>query len=159
VEENMVAIETAQAMFKHYPEIVIEQLGLQNCQDTIIGNAMLRGVSGGERKRVTTGEMEFGMKYVTLMDEISTGLDSATTFDIINTQRSVAKTLRKTVVISLLQPAPEVFDLFDDVMILNAGEVMYHGPRHLVEGYFESLGFQRPPKRDLADYLMDLGTN
>ncbi|GAB9477466.1 Atp-binding protein, partial [Globisporangium polare] len=105
------------------------------------------------------GEMEFGMKYVTLMDEISTGLDSAATYDIINTQRSIAKTFRKTVVIALLQPAPEVFALFDDVMILNEGEVMYHGPREQAVDYFEGLGFVCPPHRDVADYLLDLGTN
>uniref|UniRef100_K3WZJ2 ABC transporter domain-containing protein n=1 Tax=Globisporangium ultimum (strain ATCC 200006 / CBS 805.95 / DAOM BR144) TaxID=431595 RepID=K3WZJ2_GLOUD len=157
-EENKAALEAAQAMFAHYPEVIIEQLGLQNCQDTIVGDAMLRGVSGGERKRVTTGEMEFGMKYVTLMDEISTGLDSAATFDIIKTQRSIAKKLRKTVVIALLQPSPEVFSLFDDVMILNAGEVMYHGPREQIVDYFGSLGFECPPGRDIADYLLDLGT-
>ncbi|GAB9476648.1 Atp-binding protein, partial [Globisporangium polare] len=157
-EENAEALQVARSMYEHYPEIIIEQLGLQNCQDTVVGDAMTRGVSGGERKRVTTGEMEFGMKYVTLMDEISTGLDSAATFDIINTQRSVAKKLRKTVVIALLQPAPEVFALFDDIMIMNDGEVMYHGPREQVVGYFESLGFVCPPERDVADFLLDLGT-
>uniref|UniRef100_K3WZM0 ABC transporter domain-containing protein n=1 Tax=Globisporangium ultimum (strain ATCC 200006 / CBS 805.95 / DAOM BR144) TaxID=431595 RepID=K3WZM0_GLOUD len=103
--------------------------------------------------------MEFGMKYVTLMDEISTGLDSAATYDIINTQRSIAKTFRKTVVIALLQPAPEVFALFDEVMILNEGEVMYHGPREQVVDYFQGLGFVCPPQRDVADFLLDLGTN
>ncbi|ETK77479.1 hypothetical protein L915_16276, partial [Phytophthora nicotianae] len=97
------ALEATKNIFAHYPEIVIQQLGLQICQDTVVGDNMLRGVSGGERKRVTTGEMEFGMKYISLMDEISTGLDSAATYDIINTQRSVAHRLRKTVVIALLQ--------------------------------------------------------
>ncbi|RLN50507.1 hypothetical protein BBJ28_00017468 [Nothophytophthora sp. Chile5] len=158
-QENLEALEATKALFAHYPEVIIQQLGLQNCQDTIVGDAMTRGISGGERKRVTTGEMEFGMKYVTLMDEISTGLDSAATFDIINTQRSVAEKLRKTVVIALLQPSPEVFALFDDVMILNEGEVMYHGPCSLVQSYFESLGFTCPPERDIADYLLDLGTS
>uniref|UniRef100_K3WZK2 ABC transporter domain-containing protein n=1 Tax=Globisporangium ultimum (strain ATCC 200006 / CBS 805.95 / DAOM BR144) TaxID=431595 RepID=K3WZK2_GLOUD len=157
-EENLEALEAAKAMFEHYPEIIIQQLGLENCQNTVVGDAMLRGVSGGERKRVTAGEMEFGMKYVTFMDEISTGLDSAATYDIINTQRSVAKKFRKTVVIALLQPAPEVFSLFDDIMIMNDGEVMYHGPREQVVDYFESLGFRCPPQRDIADYLLDLGT-
>ncbi|ETL31413.1 hypothetical protein L917_15601, partial [Phytophthora nicotianae] len=151
-EENAEALRAANALFAHYPEVIIQQLGLQNCQDTIVGDAMTRGVSGGERKRVTTGEMEFGTKYVTLMDEISTGLDSAATYDIINTQRSVAHKLRKTVVIALLQPSPEVFALFDDVMILNEGQLMYHGPCNKVEEYFESLGFKCPPQRDIADY-------
>ncbi|TMW67526.1 hypothetical protein Poli38472_011146 [Pythium oligandrum] len=157
-EENQAALDAARALYKHYPEVIIHQLGLENCQDTIVGNAMLRGVSGGERKRVTTGEMAFGNKYVALMDEISTGLDSAATYDIIKTQRSIAKKLRKTVVIALLQPSPEVFNLFDDVMVLNKGRVMYHGPRDEVLGYFEGMGFHCPANRDVADYLMDLGT-
>eukprot|EP00644_Phytophthora_capsici_P006573 jgi/Phyca11/47156/gw1.36.263.1 len=62
-----------QILSENYPDVVIQQLGLDNCQNTIVGDAMLRGVSGGERKRVTTGEMAFGDKYVMLMDEISTG--------------------------------------------------------------------------------------
>ncbi|KAI9916521.1 hypothetical protein PsorP6_016794 [Peronosclerospora sorghi] len=95
-EENKIALETSEALFAHNPEIVIGQLGLENYQDTIVGDAMLRGVSGGERKRVT-GEMEFGTNYVKLMDDISTGLDSAATYDILKTQRSITKKLQKTV--------------------------------------------------------------
>ncbi|KAG2502493.1 hypothetical protein JM18_009716, partial [Phytophthora kernoviae] len=157
-KRDVEALEATKAIFANYPDVIIQQLGLQNCQNTIVGDAMIRGVSGGERKRVTTGEMEFGMKYVSLMDEISTGLDSAATYDIVNTQRSVAHTLRKTVVIALLQPSPEIFSLFDDVMILNEGELMYHGPCNKVENYFETLGFKCPAGRDIADYLLDLGT-
>uniref|UniRef100_H3GLW5 ABC transporter domain-containing protein n=1 Tax=Phytophthora ramorum TaxID=164328 RepID=H3GLW5_PHYRM len=158
-KENAEALEATSAVFKHYPDIILQQLGLKNCQNTIVGDAMTRGVSGGERKRVTTGEMEFGKKYISLMDEISTGLDSAATYDIINTQRSIAHKLHKTVVIALLQPSPEVFSLFDDVMILNEGQLMYHGPCSQVKSYFGSLGFSCPPGRDLADYLLDLGTS
>ncbi|KAL3661159.1 hypothetical protein V7S43_013768 [Phytophthora oleae] len=158
-EENRAALDAVRAMSKHYPEIVIQQLGLDNCQNTIVGDAMIRGVSGGERKRVTTGEMAFGNTYVMMMDEISTGLDSAATFDIIATQRSITKKFRKTVVISLLQPSPEVFELFDDVMILNEGHMMYNGPRAEALSYFESLGFKCPPGRDVADFLLDLGTS
>ncbi|RLN14553.1 hypothetical protein BBO99_00000400 [Phytophthora kernoviae] len=156
-EENAEALAAAKDLFENYPDIVIQQLGLQDCQDTIVGDALLRGISGGERKRVTTGKMEFGMKYVMLMDEISTGLDSAATFDIISTQRSIARKFNKTVVITLLQPAPEVVSLFDDILILNAGEVMYHGPVVEVVSYFASLGFECPIDRDMADYLMDIG--
>lgn len=148
------ALETAKELFSHYPGVITEHLGLQKCQDTVVGDAMLRGVFGGERKRVTLGEMEFGMKYVAFMDEVSTGLDSAMTFDIINTQRSIAKTLHKTIVIALLQPTPEVFMLFDDVMLLNDGEVLYYGPTQQAIKYFSNRGLECPPGRDVADFFL-----
>ncbi|OWZ20973.1 Pleiotropic drug resistance protein transporter [Phytophthora megakarya] len=157
-QENAEAVEAAQVLSKNYTYVVIQQLGLENCQNTVVGDAMLRGVSRGERKRVTTGEMAFGNKYVMMMDEISTGLDSAATFDIITTQRSIAKEFRKTVVISLLQPSPEVFALFDNVMIMNAGRLIYHGLSKEVLNYFENIGFKCPPFCDVADFLLDLGT-
>ncbi|GMF50702.1 unnamed protein product [Phytophthora fragariaefolia] len=153
--ENAIPGGVAQA---HYPDVVLNALGLDNCQHTIVGNGMHRGISGGEKRRVTTGEMEFGMKYVTMMDEITTGLDSAAAFDIIVAQRNLAKQMNKTVVISLLQPSPEIFSLFDDVVVLNEGRVIYHGSTRQVQGYFESLGFICPPERDLADFLCDLAT-
>jgi len=157
-EQNAAALDAASELFKHYPDIITEQLGLEKCKDTVVGDAMLRGVSGGERKRVTLGEMEFGLKYVALMDEISTGLDSATTFDIVSAQRSIVKKLRKTIAIALLQPAPEVYDLFDDVVLLNDGHVVYYGPPGQAVEYFTTLGLVCPPERDVADFLLDIGT-
>ncbi|KAG2762959.1 hypothetical protein PC129_g17066 [Phytophthora cactorum] len=59
----------------------------------------------------------------------------------------------------LLQPSPELFELFDDVMLLNDGYVMYYGPRVEVGEYFESMGLKCPASRDIADFLLDLGTN
>ncbi|KAJ0397746.1 hypothetical protein P43SY_005603 [Pythium insidiosum] len=106
------------------PSDVINDLGLAHCSDTVVGDAMIRGVSGGERKRVTIGEMSFGHRSLECFDEISTGLDSATTFDIVSAQRNRVKTLQKTVITALLQPSPEVFALFDDLMILNDGAIV-----------------------------------
>ena len=133
------AMAVGRALEQHYPDVMIRQLGLDNCQHTIVGNAMIRGVSGGERKRVTTGEMLFGDKNVMLFDEISTGLDSAATYDIVKTQRSLVKKLHRTVVMALLQPPPEVFSLFDNVLMLDQGHVIYHGPR---EGIVEYISFR-----------------
>ncbi|TMW59106.1 hypothetical protein Poli38472_007251 [Pythium oligandrum] len=158
-EENKAAKELLNVMSLQYPDIVTHQLGLEICQNTVVGDAMTRGVSGGERKRVTTGEMQFGSTLVSFMDEISTGLDSAAAYDIIRTQRSIAKHLRKTVVIALLQPSPEVVALFDDVLLLNDGKVMYHGPRESLDEYFQGMGFVCPPQRDLADFVLDLGSH
>ncbi|KAK1936676.1 ABC transporter G family member 29 [Phytophthora citrophthora] len=158
-EQNQEALRMVGALYKHYPDVVIKQLGLETCRNTVIGNALKRGVSGGERRRVTMGEMEFGMKYATFMNEVTSGLDSAATFDIVCTQRDIAKKLHKTVMMALLQPAPEVFELFDNILLLNDGEVMYNGPREQAVPYFESLGFVCPQDKNVADFLMDLGTD
>lgn len=140
-------------------DAMIQLLGLHGCQDTIIGDELLRGVSGGERKRVTLGEMEIGSKSVALMDEITTGLDSATAFDIVRAQCTLARQHERTIVMALQQPTPEVFALFDSVLLLSQGEVLYHGPIDHVEEYFVSLSIVRPPDRDLADFLLDVSTN
>ncbi|KAE9028652.1 ABC transporter G family member 38 [Phytophthora fragariae] len=121
--------------------------------------AIYCGVSGGERKRVTTGEMLVGFKLALFLDSITTGLDSAAAFDIVSSLRGRARSFGQTVVAALLQPAPEVFELFDDVLLLMGGRVAYHGPVSEVRGYFEDLGFYCPPGRDFADFLMDLGTD
>ncbi|KDO26429.1 hypothetical protein SPRG_08232 [Saprolegnia parasitica CBS 223.65] len=141
-EDNLLASQVVEHFATHSPDINLKVLGLTHCASTIVGDQLLRGVSGGERKRVTTGEMKFGMKLVDIMDEISTGLDSAATYDIIKACQRVAHTFSKTIVISLLQPPPEVLDLFDDLLVLNTG----------------ILGFVCPPRRDVADFLLDLGT-
>ncbi|CEG39520.1 atp-binding cassette superfamily [Plasmopara halstedii] len=158
-EQHDHALEVLNAHHKFAAELTIKKLGLDNCKDTAVGNAMLRGVSGGERKRVTTGEMMFGLKRLQLLDEISTGLDSAATYDICKSMKSAARNFNATIVISLLQPSPEVFELFDDVLLMNDGTIMFHGKIEDVVPYFESMGFHCPPRKDVADYLLDLGTD
>uniref|UniRef100_H3GK62 ABC transporter domain-containing protein n=1 Tax=Phytophthora ramorum TaxID=164328 RepID=H3GK62_PHYRM len=158
-EQHDHALEVMNAHHKFAPDVTVKKLGLDNCKDTVVGNAMLRGVSGGERKRVTTGEMMFGMKRLQLLDEISTGLDSAATYDICKSMKSAARNFNATVVISLLQPSPEVFELFDDVLLMSEGSIMFHGKREEAVPYFEDMGFHCPPRKDVADFLLDLGTN
>lgn len=156
--ENASDLQAASSVFMLYSEIVLQTLRLEICQHTIVANALHRGIFGGEKKRVTTCEMGFVMKYVRIIDEITTGLDSAAAFDIIAAQRSMAQRFHKTVVISLLQPSPEVFELFDNVLLLNEGCVLFYGPTFQVQRYFESLGLICPPRRDIADFLCDIAT-
>ena len=96
-------------------------VSLQVCSETLIGNDQIRGVSGGQRKRVTTGELLVSPKKTLFLDEISTGLDSATTFQIMRTLRHFAHLRQATMLIALLQPTPETYHLFDDIMLLSEG--------------------------------------
>lgn len=66
------------------------------------------------------------------MDEISTGLDSATTFSIMKCLSNFCHILEGTLLVALLQPAPETYNLFDDVMLLSQGQIVFHGPREEV---------------------------
>ncbi|KAK7289806.1 hypothetical protein RIF29_03766 [Crotalaria pallida] len=137
-------------------DYVLKVLGLDICSDTIVGNDMLRGVSGGQRKRVTTGEMIVGPRKALFMDEISTGLDSSTTFQIVKCIRNFVHQMEATVLIALLQPAPETFELFDDLVLLSDGYVVYQGPRENVLEFFESFGFKLPPRKGVADFLQEV---
>ncbi|KAK9820341.1 hypothetical protein WJX72_009201 [[Myrmecia] bisecta] len=137
-------------------DLMLRMLGLDICADTIVGNQMIRGVSGGQKKRVTTAEMIVGPKKVYFLDEISTGLDSSTTFQIVKFLRDQAHHLKHTTLVALLQPAPETFELFDDILLLSDGYLVYHGPRENVMEFFESLGFKCPERKGIADFLQEV---
>lgn len=90
-----------------------------------------------------------------LMDEISTGLDSSTTFQSVKCLGDIAHLMEYTILISLLQPAPESYDLFDDVILLSEGQVIYHGPRENILEFFESCVFKCPERKGVADFLQE----
>uniref|UniRef100_A0A0A0LTZ5 ABC transporter domain-containing protein n=1 Tax=Cucumis sativus TaxID=3659 RepID=A0A0A0LTZ5_CUCSA len=125
-------------------EYILKILGLDICADTIVGNEMLRG------------EMLVGPVNALFMDNISTGLDSSTTFQIVNCIRQSIHIFNKTAVISLLQPPPETFELFDDIILLSEGHIVYQGPREHVLEFFESMGFKCPERKGVADYLQEV---
>ncbi|CAN6695491.1 unnamed protein product [Malus baccata var. baccata] len=131
-------------------------LGLDICADIMVGDDMRRGISGGQKKRVTTGEMLVGPAKAFFMDEISTGLDSSTTFQIVKFMRQMVHIMEVSMVISLLQPAPETYDLFDDIMLLSEGQIVYHGPRENVLEFFEYMGFKCPDRKGVADFLQEV---
>ncbi|MBA0713347.1 hypothetical protein Golax_012387 [Gossypium laxum] len=137
-------------------DYILKILGLDICADIMVGDDMRRGISGGQKKRVTTGEMLVGPAKALFMDEISTGLDSSTTFQICKFMRQMVHIMDVTMIISLLQPAPETFDLFDDVIVLSEGQIVYQGPRESVLDFFEFMGFKCPERKGIADFLQEV---
>ncbi|XVF47913.1 hypothetical protein PTKIN_Ptkin03bG0148200 [Pterospermum kingtungense] len=125
-------------------DYILKILGLEVCADTMVGDEMLRG------------EMLVGPAKALFMDEISTGLDSSTTFQIVNSLRQFIHILDGTAVISLLQPAPETYDLFDDIILLSDGKIVYQGPRENVLDFFEYMGFKCPERKGVADFLQEV---
>lgn len=137
-------------------DCVLKLLGLDICSDILVGDQMRRGISGGQKKRVTTGEMLVGPATAYYMDEISTGLDSSTTFQIVNYLRQMVHVLDLTMVVALLQPAPETFELFDDIILLSEGQIVYQGPRENILEFFEFTGFKCPERKGVADFLQEV---
>lgn len=90
------------------------------------------------------------------MDEISTGLDSSTTYQIVKCLQQIAHLTESTMLMSLLQPAPETFDLFDDIILLAEGHIVYQGPRENVLDFFLSCGFKCPERKGTADFLQEV---
>lgn len=102
------------------------------------------------------GEMLVGPTKVLFMDEISTGLDSSTTYQIVKCMQQIVHLGEATILMSLLQPAPETFNLFDDIILLSEGQIVYQGPRQHVLEFFESCGFRCPERKGTADFLQEV---
>ncbi|KAG5043872.1 hypothetical protein JHK87_007787 [Glycine soja] len=100
--------------------------------------------------------MLVGPAKVFFMDEISTGLDSSTTFQLCKFLRQMIHTMEVTMLISLLQPAPETYELFDDIILLSEGQIVYQGPREHVLEFFENMGFKCPERKGVADFLQEV---
>ncbi|KAK9813535.1 hypothetical protein WJX73_005597 [Symbiochloris irregularis] len=137
-------------------DYALHYLGLDVCADTLVGDQMIRGVSGGQKKRITMGEIIVGPKKVFFMDEISTGLDSSTTYQTVRCLRDMCHTGQSTILCALLQPDPETTGLFNDIMFISDGSMVYHGPREEALGFFESQGFGCPKGTGLADFMQEV---
>ena len=103
--------------------------------------------------------MIVGPTKALFMDEISTGLDSSTTFQIVTCLQQFAHITESTVVVSLLQPAPETYELFDDIILMAEGKIVYHGPRTQILDFFAQCGFKCPERKGVADFLQEVITN
>lgn len=100
--------------------------------------------------------MIVGPAKALFMDEISTGLDSSTTYQIVHSIKQMVHILEGTAVIALLQPDPETYDLFDDIILLSDGQIAYQGPRENALEFFEFMGFKCPERKGVADFLQEV---
>ena len=103
--------------------------------------------------------MLVGPSKVLFMDEISTGLDSSTTFQIVNSIKQYVHIFNGTAVISLLRLAPETYNFFNDIILISDGQIVYQGSRKQVLEFFESMGFKCPERKGVADFLQEVSLN
>ncbi|KAL8171958.1 hypothetical protein V2J09_023762 [Rumex salicifolius] len=136
-------------------ESVIAQLNLTKCKNSVIGGPFLRGVSGGERKRVSIGQEMLINPSLLFLDEPTSGLDSTTAQTIVSTLADLAKGGR-TVLTTIHQPSSKLFYLFNKVLLLSDGNPLYFGNGDAVMDYFKSVGFAPFLAMNPADFLLDL---
>ncbi|XP_002912447.1 ATP-binding cassette sub-family G member 8 [Ailuropoda melanoleuca] len=134
---------------------VIAELRLRQCANTRVGNAYVRGVSGGERRRVSIGVQLLWNPGILILDEPTSGLDSFTAHNLVKTLSRLAKGNR-LVLISLHQPRSDIFRLFDLVLLMTSGSTIYLGAaQHMVQ-YFTAIGHPCPRYSNPADFYVDL---
>jgi ABC-type multidrug transport system ATPase subunit len=134
---------------------VITALGLNKCVGTIIGGFFRRGISGGERKRVSIGHELLINPSLLLLDEPTSGLDSTTALHLLVTLKQLANGGR-AVATTIHQPSSRLYQQLDRLMLLAEGHAVYYGTSAAVVPWFATLGFAMPYGVNVADFLLDL---
>lgn len=134
---------------------IIYELGLERCQDTMIGGSFVRGVSGGERKRVCIGNEIIINPSLLFLDEPTSGLDSTTALRIVQLLHDIAET-GKTVMTTIHQPSSRLFHKFDKLILLGKGSLLYFGKTSEAMPYFQSIGCSPLIAMNPAEFLLDL---
>ncbi|XP_023527491.1 ABC transporter G family member 22-like isoform X1 [Cucurbita pepo subsp. pepo] len=134
---------------------VIYELGLERCQDTMIGGSFVRGVSGGERRRVSIGNEILINPSLLFLDEPTSGLDSTTALKIVQILHEIAEA-GKTVVTTIHQPSSRLFHKFDKLILLGKGSLIYYGKAAEAINYFSSIGCSPLIAMNPAEFLLDL---
>ncbi|KAK4719555.1 hypothetical protein R3W88_017893 [Solanum pinnatisectum] len=134
-------------------ENTIVEMGLQDCADTFIGNWHLRGISGGEKRRVSIALEILMRPRLLFLDEPTSGLDSASAFFVTQTLRCLSRD-GQTVIASIHQPSSEVFELFDRLYLLSGGKTVYFGQASEAHQFFAEAGFPCPSFRNPSDHFL-----
>ncbi|XP_056136055.1 broad substrate specificity ATP-binding cassette transporter ABCG2-like isoform X1 [Lampris incognitus] len=134
---------------------LIKELGLTKVADSKVGTQMIRGISGGERKRTIIGMELIIDPSVLFLDEPTTGLDASTANSVLLLLKRMASHGR-TIIMSIHQPRYSIYRLFDTLTLLVSGKMVYHGPAMNALDYFADNGFACEPHNNPADFFLDV---
>lgn len=135
---------------------LVKELGLSSCADTIIGSDMLKGISGGEMKRTAVGVELVTDPDLIFLDEPTSGLDSFSAAELIDLLKKKAST-GAAVLLTIHQPASEVFNKMDNVILMKSGNIIFNGsPSRDLASYFSDRGFALPANTNPSDFIMDV---
>lgn len=134
-------------------EALMKVFGISHTKHTLVGDEYVRGVSGGERKRVSIAETLASKSTVVCWDNSTRGLDASTALDYAKSLRIMTDISNRTTLVTLYQAGEGIFELMDKVLVIDAGRCIYQGPAREARQYFVDLGFRAPDRQTTADFL------
>lgn len=143
----------------HMTTQTLSDLGIDHTADTIVGDDFIRGVSGGERKRVSLAEVLSTQALIQSWDNSTRGLDASNALDFARVLRKSADTQHKSIVATVYQAGNGIYNLFDKVLVLAEGREIYYGPTSAAREYFENMGFKCAPGANIADFLTSVAVH
>ncbi|CAB4254686.1 similar to Saccharomyces cerevisiae YCR011C ADP1 Putative ATP-dependent permease of the ABC transporter family of proteins [Maudiozyma barnettii] len=135
---------------------VLEQLRIFDIKDRIIGDEFQRGISGGEKRRVSIACELVTSPLILFLDEPTSGLDANNANNVVECLWKLAKDYNRTLVLSIHQPRSNIFNLFDKLVLLSNGNMIYSGDVIGINDYLLNNGFKCPLNYNVADYLIDI---
>lgn len=136
-------------------EKMISDLNLTECADTIVGGALIKGISGGERKRTSVGVELVTKPALVMLDEATSGLDSFNALALCQVLRKIASG-GSSVLMTIHQPNSEIFNKIDRLILLHKGMVMFTGRCSDIPDYFGQRGYPCPPHYNPADWVLTI---
>ncbi|KAL6706222.1 ATP-binding cassette transporter snq2 [Coniothyrium glycines] len=133
--------------------LMLKMFNIEHTRNTIVGNPFVRGVSGGERKRVSISETMITGASLMSWDNSTRGLDASTAVDYARSLRVLTNIYKTTTFVSLYQASENIYKCFDKVLVIDSGRQVYFGPADEARKYFEGLGFLEKPRQTTPDYL------
>ncbi|KAL4814418.1 ABC-2 type transporter-domain-containing protein [Aspergillus spinulosporus] len=139
-----------------YLEIYGRVFGMSHTMDTLVGNEYIRGVSGGERKRISIIESLATDSSVMCWDNSTRGLDASSALDYARSLRIMTDTCGKATLMTLYQASDAIYDLVDKVLLIDEGRMLYQGPAYEAKAYFHDLGYECGPMQTVSDFLTSI---
>jgi ATP-binding cassette subfamily G (WHITE) protein 2 (SNQ2) len=137
-------------------DALLRMFGISHTKQTLVGNEYTRGVSGGERKRVSIAETLATKSTVVCWDNSTRGLDASTALDYANSLRIMTDVSNRTTFVTLYQAGEQIYEVMDKVLLIEEGRMLYQGPAEHAKRYFENLGFYCPERQSTADFLTSI---
>ncbi|KAL8816231.1 MAG: hypothetical protein Q9223_004726 [Gallowayella weberi] len=139
----------------HRVEELLSSFGLRDQANTLVGTPIRKGISGGQKRRLSIASQLITGPKILFLDEPTSGLDSTASFEVIKFLKKAVRQHQLIVIASIHQPSTATFDLFDKLLLLSAGQTCYFGSVSSTRAYMEARGSPIPPYVNPAEFLLD----